>query len=107
MLITESMHLSEAVLAGQEVGAVPKGYLYFAIAFSLGVEFLNMRMRKKKLITYSKLADGLKDILGYDTIKRLFESECGSRAHTSRSAVCSQRRTRSFANGNRLCDPRA
>ena len=47
MLITESMHLSEAVLAGQEVGAVPKGYLYFAIAFSLGVEFLNMRMRRK------------------------------------------------------------
>ncbi len=48
MLITESMHLSEAVLAGQHVGAVPKGYLYFAIAFSLGVEFLNMRMRKIK-----------------------------------------------------------
>ena len=47
MLVTESMHLSEAVLAGQTVGAVPKGYLYFAIAFSLGVEFLNMRMRKK------------------------------------------------------------
>ena len=48
MLITESMHLSEAVLAGQTVGAVPKAYLYFAIAFSLGVEFLNMKMRKKK-----------------------------------------------------------
>ena len=47
MLVTESMHLSEAVLAGQTVGAVPKGYLYFAIAFSLGVEFLYMRMRKK------------------------------------------------------------
>ncbi|MBC7749238.1 MAG: TerC family protein, partial [Methylotenera sp.] len=40
MLITESMHLSEAVLVGQTVGAVPKAYLYFAIAFSLGVEFL-------------------------------------------------------------------
>ena len=48
MLITESMHLSDAQLAGQHVGAVPKGYLYFAIAFSLGVEFLNMRMRKKE-----------------------------------------------------------
>lgn len=48
MLITESMHLSEAQLAGQHVGAVPKGYLYFAIAFSLGVEFLNMKMRKNK-----------------------------------------------------------
>ena len=48
MLITESMHLSDASLAGQTVGTVPKGYLYFAIAFSLTVEFLNMKMRKKK-----------------------------------------------------------
>ncbi|RTY66625.1 TerC family protein [Flavobacterium sp. GSP27] len=48
MLITESMHLSEAVLVGQSVGVVPKAYLYFAIAFSLAVEFLNMKMRKKK-----------------------------------------------------------
>jgi len=48
MLITESMHLSGAQLAGQHVGAVPKGYLYFAIAFSLAVEFLNMKMRKAK-----------------------------------------------------------
>lgn len=47
MLITEAMHLSDAQLAGQHVGAVPKGYLYFAIAFSLAVEFLNMKMRKK------------------------------------------------------------
>jgi predicted tellurium resistance membrane protein TerC len=48
MLVTESMHLSEAVLVGQTVGTVPKTYLYFAIAFSLAVEFLNMKMRKKK-----------------------------------------------------------
>ncbi len=47
MLITESMHLSGAQLAGQHVGEVPKGYLYFAIAFSLAVEFLNMKMRKR------------------------------------------------------------
>ncbi len=47
MLTTESMHLSDAVLAGEHIGAVPKGYLYFAIAFSLAVEFLNMKMRKK------------------------------------------------------------
>ena len=26
---------------------VPKGYVYFAMAFSLIVELLNMRMRKK------------------------------------------------------------
>lgn len=48
MLITESMHLSNAELAGQTVGKVPKGYLYFAISFSLAIEFLNMKMRKKK-----------------------------------------------------------
>jgi len=48
MLITESMHLSEAQLAGQHVGAVPKGYLYFAIAFSLAVEFINMKMDKNR-----------------------------------------------------------
>lgn len=47
MLITESMHLSNATLVGQHVGAVPKGYLYFAIAFSLAVEFINMKMRKR------------------------------------------------------------
>ena len=34
------------MIAKQEGGTVPKGYLYFAIAFSLLVEFLNIRMRK-------------------------------------------------------------
>jgi len=28
---------------------VPKGYIYFAMAFSVGVEILNIRMRKKAL----------------------------------------------------------
>jgi predicted tellurium resistance membrane protein TerC len=27
---------------------IPKGYIYFAMAFALGVELLNMRLRKKK-----------------------------------------------------------
>ncbi|WP_291115979.1 TerC family protein [Flavobacterium sp. UBA6135] len=49
MLITESAHLAHAKVFDQEVGAVPKGYLYFAIAFSLGVEFINMKMRKKTI----------------------------------------------------------
>jgi len=48
MLIVEGAHMAHLTLAGNEVGAVPKGYLYFAIAFSLLVEFLNMRMRKGK-----------------------------------------------------------
>lgn len=47
MLVTEAAHLSNASFFGQSIGAIPKGYLYFAIAFSLLVEFLNMRLRKK------------------------------------------------------------
>ncbi|MEO1263367.1 MAG: TerC family protein [Bacteroidota bacterium] len=47
MLIVEGAHMAHLTVAGAEVGAVPKGYLYFAIAFSLLVEFLNMRLRKK------------------------------------------------------------
>jgi len=46
MLVAEGAHLSEVVFFDQEVGTVPKGYLYFAIAFSLLVEFLNIRLRK-------------------------------------------------------------
>lgn len=33
MLITESMHLSDATLVGEKWVPLPKGYLYFAIAF--------------------------------------------------------------------------
>jgi len=47
MLIVEGAHLAHLSIAGSEVGTVPKGYLYFAIAFSLLVEFLNMRLRKR------------------------------------------------------------
>ena len=48
MLITEGAHLAHFSIAGSEVGAIPKGYLYFAIAFSLFVEFLNMRLRSNR-----------------------------------------------------------
>lgn len=48
MLITESAHLSNAVIFGSHVTAVPKGYLYFAISFSLLVEVLNMKASKKR-----------------------------------------------------------
>lgn len=47
MLIAEGAHLGHVNMAGAEVGEVPKGYLYFAIAFSLLVEFLNLKLRKK------------------------------------------------------------
>jgi len=51
MLITEAAHLSNTELFGNTVGAIPKGYLYFAIAFSLFVEFLNYRINRN----YNKL----------------------------------------------------
>jgi len=47
MLIAEAAHLSHTRIFDTEIGVIPKGYLYFAIAFSLLVEFLNMKMRKK------------------------------------------------------------
>lgn len=47
MLIVEGAHLAHVNIGGEVVGAVPKGYLYFAIAFSLLVEMLNMRLRKR------------------------------------------------------------
>ena len=46
MLIAEGAHLAHALVFDQSIGSVPKGYLYFAIAFSMFVEFLNMRRRK-------------------------------------------------------------
>jgi predicted tellurium resistance membrane protein TerC len=46
MLITEAAHLSQTSFFGASIGTIPKGYLYFAIAFSLGVEMINMRFRK-------------------------------------------------------------
>lgn len=49
MLIAEGAHLAHLTIAGAEIGAVPKGYLYFAIAFSLFVEFLNLRLRRKEV----------------------------------------------------------
>jgi len=47
MLILEGAHLAHFTVAGEVVHAVPKGYLYFAIVFSLFVEFLNMKLRKR------------------------------------------------------------
>ena len=62
MLIVEGAHLAHFEFFGSEVGTVPKGYLYFAIAFSLTVEFLNMKIRpgskqkQVKLNTYAEEA---------------------------------------------------
>ena len=50
MLLAEAAHLSHTRVLGNEIGAIPKGYLYFAITFSLLVEFLNMKTRKPKKV---------------------------------------------------------
>ena len=47
MLLVEAAHLSQISLFGTIVGEIPKGYIYFSIAFSLLVEFINMKLRKK------------------------------------------------------------
>ena len=48
MLVAEAAHISHLIVFGNEVGTIPKGYLYFTIAFSLMVEFFDMRMRRNK-----------------------------------------------------------
>lgn len=48
MLIAEAAHISHLIVFGNEVGIIPKGYLYFTIAFSLMVEFFDLRMKKNK-----------------------------------------------------------
>lgn len=49
MLIAEAGHTAHFAVADVHIGAIPKGYLYFAIAFSLLVEYLNIRSRRKKV----------------------------------------------------------
>lgn len=48
MLIAEGAHISHLKVFGSEIGAIPKGYLYFTITFSLMVEFINFKFRKGK-----------------------------------------------------------
>lgn len=49
MLALAFLVMVGAILVAEAFGNhVPKGYLYFAIAFSLSVEFLNIRMKKKR-----------------------------------------------------------
>jgi predicted tellurium resistance membrane protein TerC len=47
-LLIEAGHLSHLVIFGRAIEEVPKGYIYFAIGFSLLVETLNIKQAKKK-----------------------------------------------------------
>ena len=49
MLIAQAAHDANVSLFNSTVGEVPKGYLYFAIAFSLLVEVLNIKVRTKEV----------------------------------------------------------
>lgn len=52
MLLAEGSHLAHVEFFGKSAQSIPKGYLYFAIFFSLLVEFLNLRMRKNKNVVH-------------------------------------------------------
>ena len=47
MLLAEGSHLAHVKIGDFEVQAIPKGYLYFAIAFSTLVQILIINMQKK------------------------------------------------------------
>ena len=48
MLALSFLILIGTALVGEGIGFhIPKGYIYFAMAFSVGVEMLNLRMRKR------------------------------------------------------------
>jgi predicted tellurium resistance membrane protein TerC len=66
MLLAEGSHLAHFRFGNDvEVSSIPKGYLYFAIFFSLFVEFLNIKVRKNskpvKLHNNEIKDDNLKD----------------------------------------------
>lgn len=48
MLLTEASYLADLRVFGKEITEIPKGYIYFAIAFSLLVEMLNMMASRRK-----------------------------------------------------------
>ena len=48
MLISEGAHMAKLEILGQAPGVIPKGYLYFVIAFSIMVEIFNIKMAKKR-----------------------------------------------------------
>lgn len=49
MLLAEGAHMANLIVFKTESGTIPKGYLYFAIFFSMFVEFLNFKLRSKSI----------------------------------------------------------
>ena len=49
MLALSFLILIGVTLLGEGLGFhIPKGYIYFSMAFAFGVELLNLRLRKKE-----------------------------------------------------------
>jgi predicted tellurium resistance membrane protein TerC len=65
MLITEAAHNAHLELFGAKVGAIPKAYLYFAMAFAMIVEFLNIRSRRQTVNVVRHGFDRLKERRDY------------------------------------------
>jgi predicted tellurium resistance membrane protein TerC len=65
MLITEGAHIAHFEVFYTEVGAIPKGYLYFAMAFAVIVEFLNIRSRRQTVAVVRAGFDRLKERRDY------------------------------------------
>jgi predicted tellurium resistance membrane protein TerC len=57
MLIADASHIAHLIVFGNEVGSIPKGFLYFTIAFSLMVEFFDMRRIKNRDLGKEKIKD--------------------------------------------------
>ena len=53
MLALSFLIMIGMALIGEGLGMhIPKGYIYFAMAFSVVVEMLNLRMRKKRNVIH-------------------------------------------------------
>jgi predicted tellurium resistance membrane protein TerC len=62
MLALSFLILIGMALIGEGFGFhIPKGYIYFAMAFSVAVEMLNIQMRKKRAITPVKLRKSMEE----------------------------------------------
>jgi predicted tellurium resistance membrane protein TerC len=52
MLALSFLILIGVALVGEGLGHhIPKGYIYFSMAFAFGVEMLNLKLRKKQAVT--------------------------------------------------------
>ncbi len=48
LLISEAIHVSDTIIFNAHVNAMPKGMLYFVIAFSLIIEVINLKLGSRK-----------------------------------------------------------